>query len=704
MKQSLNLITVLVLLLAAQTSQAADKSLADALSGQVVIHRDEFGVPHIIADTQEAAAYGYGYAFAEDRAEDYLRLLLKTRSQEAMYFGDKYAEGDLQTLQFGVYASAEEGYADTAPWFRRILDGYALGFNRFLEKKERDFPDWVTPITGVDVLAHAIRVCHIEFALDLGQASRLKATLMSEGTAITPGSNMMAINSERSATGNAMLLGNPHLLWSGSHIWHEHHEIVEGQYNAYGACLPGTPSINLGFNEHLGWSHTVNPHDNDDLYELTVDPENPDAYLYDGRPEPFRKETLSVQALQEDGSLVNQSREFWYSHHGPVLVRTAEKAYAMRSPGFNAPRLLEQWYLMSRADSFESFQRALEIQAISMFNICYADISGNCYFIFNGRYPERPRGIDWSGIVAGNTSATEWFSETTPVNKLPQLFNPPGGYVQNSNSAPWYTNLNAILDKTQFDPYLCPDNNDLRQQLGLLMLEADDSITFEELAAMKNTMRLLLAERLKEEVVKALEPLAEKDKDLRDARDVLNAWDNQVAPDSRGAVLFLTFWEFYEREAKPAWAVNWDAKNPVTTPSGLGDPGAVEKAMGRAVKRVRQAHDALDVAFGDVYRIREGKVDLPVGGFSGNEGAYRVLHYMRQEDGKYTPIAGDSYVFVVEFSDPPHAVSIMPYGQTDLPGHPHDDDQAPIFARAEWKPVYFTREAVEQNAKRTYRP
>lgn len=51
---------------------AAEKSLAE----QVVIRRDTFGVPHILAETEEAAAFAMGYARAEDHAVEIARRLL----------------------------------------------------------------------------------------------------------------------------------------------------------------------------------------------------------------------------------------------------------------------------------------------------------------------------------------------------------------------------------------------------------------------------------------------------------------------------------------------------------------------------------------------------------------------------------------------------------------------------------------------------
>jgi len=354
---------------------------ADALSAQVIIRRDTYGVPHILGDTEGAAAFGYGYAVAEDHAEELARLYVKARSEEAKYFGPAFVESDFKMLHFRVYEVAEEGYAKSPAWFRGVMDGFAAGYNRYIEKRERDFPVWVKPITGVDVLAHARRICYMEFDLntgELGQVPKEKAG--------TPGSNGFAIGKDRSASGNAMLMANPHLGWFGSHIWHELHMTVPGKLDVHGAALIGSPGINIGFNENLGWTHTVNPHDNDDVYELTLDPNDDKRYIFDGESRPMTKREFSIE-VKKDESLVTETRTCYDSHLGPVVLFRGDKAYAVKTPNLHEWRSIEQWAMMAKARNYAEFRDALKIQGVSMFNVIYADREGHCFYLFSGRFP-----------------------------------------------------------------------------------------------------------------------------------------------------------------------------------------------------------------------------------------------------------------------------------------------------------------------------
>jgi len=305
--------------------------------------------------------------------------------------------------------------------------------------------------------------------------------------------------------------------------------------------------------------------------------------------------------------------------------------------------------------------------------------------------------------VPGNTSATEW-TGILPVDKLPQLFDPKGEYVHNSNNAPWYSNVQAVIDKTDFPPWLCSDNNGLRAQHGLSMLEADDSITFKEMLEYNNSMRLLLADRVKDELVELARGEKRDGVDLDRVADVLDAWDNTASRDSRGSVLFVRFWDRYSKKTNKAFRVGWSADKMMSTPYGIGDPEAALEQLAVTVKRVEKDFGAMDVPWGDVYRHRRGDVDVPLGGCTGDLGAYRVIYYLRNKDGKMAALGGDSHIFGVEFSDPIHACNVTAYSQSSVPGSPHYADQTALFADKGWKDVWFYEKDLKDHIEREYRP
>jgi len=693
-------------------SSARPSSHESELSSQVTIRRDRYGVPHIRGNTEEAAAFGQGYATAEDHGLEMARLYLKARSEEAAYFGEPFAPLDMMTKKLHIYEVAKEGYAKSAPWVQSILDGYAAGYNRHVEKHRAELPEWVRPITGVDVLAHARRVTIMEFTMNLRQLDQIGQKAMAQAdrdlveprnSAFQPGSNMWAIGRGRTAGGEGILLGNPHLAWAGSQIFHEVHLTVPGRINISGTTLIGTPGVAIGFNDSLGWSHTVNLHDSDDVYELTLDPQDSHRYIYDGMSLPMQQEEISIQ-VKTDAGLVTRKEDLYQTHYGPVLKWLNGKGYAFKSADAYEYRMVEQWSLMGKAHNLEEFRRALDMQALPMFNICYTDRDGNVFYIFNGRFPDRPSGYDWSGVVPGNTAATEW-NHILPESRLPYLINPPGAYVQNSNSSPWYTNLHAIIDRRQYPADLTPTFNGLRTQLGLEMLEGESSMTLDKVLKYKFNMKLMLADRVKWDLLHLARGRTSEGVDLDEPAKVLQAWDNTVSRASRGSMLFVTFWNLYRRRAHPLYAVDWNERHPASTPYGIGDEQAALESLAEAAKQMKEKYGALDIAWGDIHRLRRGSLDVPVGGLTDDYGAFRVIGYGAEKDGKYFATGGDSYVVAVDFTGSgPRAYSIVAYSESDDPKSPHYNDQSRLFAEEQWKPAWFTEEDIARNLERSYHP
>lgn len=146
----------------------------------------------------------------------------------------------------------------------------------------------------------------------------------------------------------------------------------------------------------------------------------------------------------------------------------------------------------------------------------------------------------------------------------------------------------------------------LRQQLSLEMLESDDSITLDEVLRYKYNTRLLLADRVKPDVIKLARTARLHAMSLVEAADVLERWGNTVSRESRGAMLFVTFWNKYRERAGPVFAVPWDEGRPASTPYGIGDEKSALEALAAAVKDLTEKYGKLQIAWGDLHRLRRG--------------------------------------------------------------------------------------------------
>jgi acyl-homoserine-lactone acylase len=285
--------------------------------------------------------------------------------------------------------------------------------------------------------------------------------------------------------------------------------------------------------------------------------------------------------------------------------------------------------------------------------------------------------------------------------------------VRNENDPPWLTNLRQPLDPADFPAYFEPDGPlSLRSQHSTLLIDNDTRFSLEDVVRMKHSDRMILADRVKADLVAAVREALrdgtfEDDDDVRiaDAVALVEGWNNTTDAASRGAVLFAEWWRLYlDVAGGEPFAEPWRVDAPVSTPRGLAH---AELAAGRfpdAMRETAARFGSWDVAWGDVHRVRRGGVDEPVSGCPGALGCFRVLNFSAADDGRRVASGGDGWVLAVELTSPPRAYSVLAYGQSPRTDSPHHDDQAALFARGRMKPVAYTRADVEPDAVRRYHP
>jgi acyl-homoserine-lactone acylase len=704
------LLPILIALLAfGRPAEAAD---GKTLASQVQIRRTQFGVPHIKGDSFEAAAFGFGYCQAEDHLTNILRGVLDARGELAENFGpganDKNVEADFLSRHYRVHQRAVATYPKLDPDYRAMLEGFAAGLNYYVARHRGSVPAWAPMVTGQDVAAYGLAGI-MRFAFN--RSDILKTFLKAQGVSTaalddapdetTIGSNMWAFAPSRSRSGHAILMGNPHQPWAPVSTYYEAHMIVPGKLDFYGSTFIGRPILTSGWNEYLGWSHTVNYPDLEQIYELDLDPRSPDHYLFDGGSVPLERDDVVIR-LKSGGKPTTESRTFWHTPLGPVVHRSSDKVYVLRSACYENYRAYEQWLRMTQAKSYAEFRETVEMNQLPMFNICYADREGNIFYLWNGTVPVLPHPARKSEAVHATRSSEVW-TKFHATRELPQLFNPPGGYVQNSNSPPYLTNLFAPLDPARYPSYFGANDLSLRTQHSLRLVHNDKKFTLEEVCDLKHSPLMLLAERVKGDLLDALraEP---KSPELEQGIRTLENWDDTVAAGSRGGTLFANWWERYAPKGIGKFAVAWSAADPITTPRGLADRQRAVKTFFAAMREVNTLYGRPDIAWGDVHRIRKGNVDLGVGGGDGKMGCFRVLEFRKDRDGKLAANRGDSWVFAVEFTQPPKAYTVVAYSQSDVAGTPHFSDQAPLFSAGKLKRAAFTDAEIAAQLLKTYRP
>lgn len=702
---------------------AAAAHRATDLAARVEIVRTEYGVPHILAEDLEAMGFGLGYVQSEDYGDVVARGLLERRGTYARYVGHDSIDGDFDARV--MHARAVATFHRLEPSTQDVYEGFAEGVNHYMRLHPEEFPDWLRPdFTGIDAHARDIQIW------SRGDANRAVRELESSGD--TPGaagaglsgatdadlaenerafgldgSNAWALNGSRTTSGRAILLRNPHLAWDAG--YYEAHVRVPGIVDFYGDFrIGGAFGIIGGFNEHLGWSTTNNSPTYSQLYALEAHPALENHAVLDGQPLPLEERTTTVDYLTDDGGLAAETRSTWWTPFGPVVYRTEDRVYVLKDPRDGEYRRGEQFLKMMRATSLEEWLDIMRMRAHPSSNFTYADAAGNAALYYNARLPALPHEVTEDTAAFARSGADIW-SELVPWETLPLYLNPPGGYVQQANDTPDYINLNVRMNRDTVAPNLPEPRLRLRSQLSLDLVHNDRTFGLEDVVELKHSPRMLLAERVLDDLLAAASRVSRQEDgpdELGDALDVLGAWDRTAAIGSRGGVLFKFWAERYMRAMRgvEAYREPWDELRPAETPRGIADPDAAVEALRDAVAYMQSEGLALDVAWGDVHRVIRGDVDEPVAGCEGDLGCFRTLSFEETEDGRLAANRGDGWILAVEFAEVPRAYTVLAYGQSPRKESPHYDDQAAMFAREELKVVAWTKEDIEARTVRRYRP
>ena len=160
---------------------------------------------------------------------------------------------------------------------------------------------------------------------------------------------------------------------------------------------------------------------------------------------------------------------------------------------------------------------------------------------------------------------------------------------------------------------------------------------------------------------------ASNDTELAAIQALLRTWDRRAANDSPAAALVgMSFQPLYN-----ATRAGQPLPDPVTTAR-------------EAAAHLRQHFGRLDPPLGEVLRLRRGDVDLPL---EGAPDVLRALRWTVDPDGRLRTDFGDGLMMVMDWApDGTLATRVIhQFGDSDDPNSPHYADQAPLFARREWR-------------------
>ena len=678
----------------ALTVLSGPAQLAAAPAKGTEILWDTWGIPHISAPDHASLFFAYGYAQMEAHSELLLRLYAQARGRGAEIYGEQYLAADRWVRTNGIPARGKEWAKGQSPQFGPLIASFVEGLNTWAKEHQADLSaeaKQVLPVSVDDVYAHCLRVIHYDWIIS---PSRLE-TRLRRAEVETHGSNEWAIGPSYSATGKAMLMSNSHLQWGDIHTYFEVQLSAPG-VTSYGAVWVGFPVLRQCFTEILGWTQTTNSPSESDLYRLTL---KDGGYVLDGAVKQFDVSREVIKIKGKDGAMREEPITIRRTVHGPVVAERNGSTIAMRVAAIDRPRLFEQFWRMGLARNLGEWKDAMRMQQLPLFHTAYADRDGHIGYVYNATLPVHPTGDYrfWQGIVPGDRS--DLISSTiVPFDQVPQVFDPPTSWVQNSNDMPWTSVYPMMLDSTKFAPgFAATQGITQRAQRGIRILSGftGKKMTFADVKAGKLSTRVETADQFVDDLVSMARTIG-SDRAKR-AADVLQKWDRLSENSSDGMLLFYKFMQ----EAGGSFAniggfaVAGDDRKPLETPRGFGDAARAAAALDKVAGEVEKDYGRLNVPWGEVLRFRRGNTDLPGNGAPSQLGAIRTIGVSAFQDGKLEAGSGDTFFAVIEFSTPQRAEGLLSYGNWSKKGSPHVDDQIKLMSRKEMRPIWRDRKDVE---------
>jgi penicillin amidase len=323
---------------------------------------DGFGVPHVLAGSDEDAWRAVGYLQARDRLwqMELYRRAASGRLSELL--GGATLAVDQRFLTLGLRHAAEREWERTPPGLRAAFQSYAAGVNAVMSSGRARLPienqllgiepePW-SPIDSLAIaklfawrLGENHRAELLRFALteELGPravelfpdspewapvvlppADRAEGRGRRAEIAYPPGlewlspdaqalSNSWVVHGSRTASGRPMLANDPHLAIEMPSVWWEVH-VAAKDFDVAGVTIPGIPFVVIGHNARIGWGLTNAGADVQDFFVEQIDPSR-QQYRVGDEWVPLEVQRHEIRVRGRSAPLVFEVRS---TRHGPV--------------------------------------------------------------------------------------------------------------------------------------------------------------------------------------------------------------------------------------------------------------------------------------------------------------------------------------------------------------------------------------------------
>ena len=686
----------------------------------VTITRDDWGIPHIHGKTDADAVFGLIYAQAED---DFNRIevnYLNAMGRLAEAQGETELYQDLRMRLFIDPDSMRAKYRSSPEWLKRLMNAWADGLNYYLSthpdvrpKVIQRFEPWMALTFTEGSIGSDIESISLD-GLEAFYGTRPgKKASVTRGTSEEPtGTNGFAIAPSRTASGDALLLINPHTSF---YFRAEVQMTSDEGLNVYGAVTWGQFFVYQGFNQHAGWIHSSTGADAIDEYaETVVEKRGGMHYRYGGGVRALKASRITVPYKTPAGMA---QREFtvYRSHHGPIVREAGGRWIAVKL--MEEPvKALTQSYLRTKATGYAAFKKTMELHTNSSNNTVFADASGNIAYFHANFVPKRDTTFDWTRPVDGSNPATEW-KGLYSVDQSPGLLNPPNGWIQNTNDWPYSAAGSNSPKREDYPSYMDRAGENPRGIHAQQLLANSTAFTLESLIAAAFDPYLTAFDSLLPPLFQAYDEAPDSSSLKRKVSEqvaMLRSWDRRWSVGSIPTSVAVYWGDQLARvvpdqpDSGQMWPYVYMAKH--TTPDQRLE------ALARASDKLTADFGSWKVPWGDINRFQrltgdivqlfsDSAPSIPVPFTSSRWGSLaafgaRSYNGSKRIYGSY----GNTFVAVVEFGSRVRAKAITAGGESGDPRSPHFKDQAERYTTGNLREVYFYPEDLQGHIERVYHP
>ena len=752
------------------------------LQQPVTVTRDDSGMAYIHARNVEDMLFAQGFVTAQDRLFQMQMTRLYFQGRLSELAGAKAKDVDIRMRTIGIDRIAEKQAGILNSESRRLFQRYVEGINAFIDTTPSDLPlefrlagispgPWevkdalgvllymgysTAANLGTEIISQMLldtlgyektalllpRNINIDDPGDKGKAAMPPRDLLSLSLPPDPvilayakdrklraGSNNWALGPEKSATGKAVLAGDPHLdprTLPG--VWYPLGLVCPG-IRAVGVQIPGIPGMSVGRTEHIALSATNNYGDMVDLYIETIDPGNPDHYLEGDKSIAFGhiRQTLKIKNKNAPKGFKTEEIDIRTTRRGPVVSSVlkgldADRLYTLRfAPVESMTSEIGLLEVLTAKDG-KALSLALQRLPVACFNWVFADSTGHIGHQASGRIPIRKTG-DGTFPQVVKDSQDNWQGWIAP-DQMPGALDPDKHWIGTCN--------NKTVDSAfpyYYSSFFAPSFRYGR--LKELMNEKKTQ-TLQDMWAYQRDTGNLMARKIAPVMAKVLQA----HEGTKELGNIIAGWDCKDDPDKAAPLIFQTIYRHFAmavfeddlgHDKALALLDSWyywqerllqfvlEGRSPFFDDTRT--PGKTETMAELFVRAAEAAQKELSQRlekgpdqwrWGDLHTLelvnpllRKGKAKailgtgpMPMGG--SGETLYRGWYDF---DAPYAVTHCASLRMVADMGDDEKVMAVIPGGVTGRTFHPHQKDQVADFMDGTIRYWWFSDAAIKAHGK-----